>query len=103
MMDITSYLNYKSRDLLNIILNSSVDDKKKFLSDFKIKDKFINDSDKYPFIWLVQSLDRELLEIFLDKEGIAILIKSQDLEDKLNSLVTLDVNIADYLLTDEIP
>ena len=100
-MDIASYLNYKSRDLLNIILNSSVDNKKKFLVDFKIKDKFINDSDKYPFIWLVQSLDRELLEIFLDKEGISILLKSQDLEAKLNALVTLEVNVADYLLTDE--
>ncbi len=100
-MSIDNYLSSNSRDLLNYLNECDPEIKKQLLSDSNIKKKIITDSDKYPFIWLVQSLNKELLETFLDKEGINLLINSSNLLDKLDALITLENDVVDHLLCDD--
>ena len=53
-MDIEILLNFNYEHLKNYLLNSSVDERKKVLSDDRIKNKLINSDYKYDFVFLSQ-------------------------------------------------
>lgn len=78
MLDINTVLTYSICDLLGYIETCNLENKKVLLANEKIKAKFINGNSNI-FITLINSLDRELLEIFLDKTGIELLLDSKKL------------------------
>lgn len=78
MLDINTVLTYSIYDLLRYIETCNLENKKILLANEKIKAKFIN-GNSYIFIALINFLDRELLEIFLDKLGIELLLDSNKL------------------------
>lgn len=82
-----------NRDLFNYINSSNSEKRNKLLSNDTIKLKFIVSNDIYAFIWLIQALNQEELETFLDEKGIDILINSKNIVQKLIALITLDCNI----------
>lgn len=90
MMDIIALNN---KVLFNYINSCSSNQKKNLLSDLEVKKKLILADDDYPFIWLVQSLNKEELGIFLDDKGINVLINSKNISHKLNALMNLDNNV----------
>lgn len=90
MMDALSLNN---KDLFQYINCCSQKQKDDLLSNLAVKKKLILADDDYPFIWLIQSLNKQELEIFLNDEGINILINSTNISHKLNALMTLDNNV----------
>ncbi len=94
-------LSLDNRTLQKYIKNCSGEEKEKILTNEQIKQKFILDIDDYPFIWLIQSLNKRELDLFLDDVGIGILISSNNLEHKLNALITLDTNLNFSVLSKE--
>ena len=81
-MDIEILLNFNYEHLKNYLLNSSVDERKKVLSDDRIKNKLINCDYKYDFVFLSQE-DSDILVYLLNGNGIEILKNNSNYYIKL--------------------
>ena len=90
-----------SENLYRYILNCDSKLKRNLLENINIKRKIILDDNDYPFIWLIQSLNKEELEQFLDEAGIDILIESKKISHKLNAIITLENNINYEVLSNQ--
>ncbi len=87
-------------NLLDEINSLSKEKKKLVLSNEKVKNRIIN-SYYYLFANFVESLDKELLDIFLDKQGIDLLVNSNEFYSKINALINLENEMANDILTDD--
>ena len=90
-----------SENLYRYILNCDSKLKRNLLENINIKRKIILDDNDYPFIWLIQSLNKEEFEQFLDETGIDILIESKKISHKLNAIITLENNINYEVLSNQ--
>ena len=86
-MDIEILLNFNYEHLKNYLLNSSVDERKKVLSDDRIKNKLINSDYKYDFVFLSQE-DSDILVYLLNGNGVNLLKESLNCDINLNSILT---------------
>ena len=95
-MDIEILLNFNYEHLKNYLLNSSVDERKKVLSDDRIKIKLINSDYKYDFVFLSQE-DSDILVYLLNGNGIEILKNNSNYDIFLNSILTSGKKYVDKL------
>ena len=95
-MDIEILLNFNYEHLKNYLLNSSVDERKKVLSDDRIKNKLINCDYKYDFVFLSQE-DSDILVYLLNGNGIEILKNNSNYDIFLNSILTSGKKYVDKL------
>ena len=95
-MDIEILLNFNYEHLKNYLLNSSVDERKKVLSDDRIKNKLINSDYKYDFVFLSQE-DSDILVYLLNGNGIEILKNNSNYDIFLNSILTSGKKYVDKL------
>ena len=95
-MDIEILLNFNYEHLKNYLLNSSVDERKKVLSDDRIKIKLINSDYKYDFVFLSQE-DSDILVYLLNGNGIEILKNNCNYDIFLNSILTSGKKYVDKL------
>ena len=95
-MDIEILLNFNYEHLKNYLLNSSVDERKKVLSDDRIKNKLINCDYKYDFVFLSQE-DSDILIYLLNGNGIEILKNNSNYDIFLNSILTSGKKYVDKL------
>lgn len=98
---INNLLEYDIDSLLDEINSLSKEKKKLVLSNEKVKNRIINSSYYYLFADFVESLDKELLDIFLNKQGIDLLVKSDNFYLQINALINLENEIAVDVLTNE--
>ncbi len=98
---INNLLEHDDIDLWYEVKSLSKEKKKLLLSNEKVKNRIINSSYSYVFNYLVESLDKELLDIFLDKQGIDLLVNSDKFDPRIYELINLENEIADDVLTDE--
>lgn len=97
---VNNLLSYEDKKLLDEIICLSKEKKKLVLANEKVKTRIIN-SKYYLFDDLVTSLDKELLDIFLDKQGIDLLVNSNNFYTQINALINLENEIVIDVLTDE--
>lgn len=66
-----------------------LDNKKQieFLTNKEVRKTFLLSENHYPFVWLIQELSDNKLEVFLDEEMINMLIKNDRHLDKINALM----------------
>ena len=95
-MDIEILLNFNYEHLKNYLLNSSIDERKKVLSDDRIKNKLINSDYKYDFVFLSQE-DSDILVYLLNGNGIEILKNNSNYDIFLNSILTSGKKYVDKL------
>ena len=95
-IDIEILLNFNYEHLKNYLLNSSVDERKKVLSDDRIKNKLINSDYKYDFVFLSQE-DSDILVYLLNGNGIEILKNNSNYDIFLNSILTSGKKYVDKL------
>lgn len=86
-MDIEILLNFNYEHLKNYLLNSSVDERKKVLSDDRIKNKLINSDYKYDFVFLSQE-ESDIVLYLLNGNGVNLLKESLNCDINLNSILT---------------
>ena len=86
-MDIDILLNFNYEHLKNYLLNSSVDERKKVLSDDRIKNKLINSDYKYDFVFLSQE-ESDIVLYLLNGNGVNLLKESLNCDINLNSILT---------------
>ena len=86
-MDIEILLNFNYEHLKNYLLNLSVDERKKVLSDDRIKNKLINSDYKYDFVFLSQE-ESDIVLYLLNGNGVNLLKESLNCDINLNSILT---------------
>lgn len=95
-MDIETLLNFNYEHLKNYLLNASDDERKKVLSDDRIKNKLINSDYKYDFVFLSQE-DSDILVYLLSGNGLEILKNNSNYDIFLNSILTSEKKYVDKL------
>lgn len=95
-MDIEILLNFNYENLKNYLLNLSDDERKKVLSDDRIKNKLINSDYKYDFVFLSQE-DSDILVYLLSGNGLEILKNNSNYDTFLNSILTSEKKYVDKL------
>lgn len=95
-MDIETLLNFNYEHLKNYLLNASDDERKKVLSDDRIKNKLINSDYKYDFVFLSQE-DSDILVYLLSGNGLEILKNNSNYDTFLNSILTSEKKYVDKL------
>lgn len=86
-MDIETLLNFNYEHLKNYLLNASDDERKKVLSDDRIKNKLINSDYKYDFVFLSQE-ESDIILYLLNGNGINLLKESLNCDTNLTSILT---------------
>lgn len=86
-MDIEILLNFNYEHLKKYLLNASDDERKKVLSDDRIKNKLINSDYKYDFVFLSQE-DSDIVLYLLNGNGVNLLKESLNCDINLNSILT---------------
>ena len=86
-MDIETLLNFNYEHLKNYLLNASDDERKKVLSDDRIKNKLINSDYKYDFVFLSQE-ESDIVLYLLSGNGINLLKESLNCDINLTSILT---------------
>lgn len=86
-MDIETLLNFNYEHLKNYLLNASDDERKKVLSDDRIKNKLINSDYKYDFVFLSQE-ESDIILYLLSGNGINLLKESLNCDINLTSILT---------------
>lgn len=99
-MDIEILLNFNYENLKNYLLNASDDERKKVLSDDRIKNKLINSDYKYDFVFLSQE-DSDILVYLLSGNGLEILKNNSNYDIFLNSILTSEKKYVDKLFDNE--
>lgn len=99
-MDIETLLNFNYEHLKNYLLNASDDERKKVLSDDRIKNKLINSDYKYDFVFLSQE-DSDILVYLLSGNGLEILKNNSNYDTFLNSILTSEKKYVDKLFDNE--
>jgi hypothetical protein len=61
---------------------------RELLSNSRIKEKIINPTNKYEFIWLAQDPETDFLPLLLNASGVDILRRSSGWTDKINGILT---------------
>lgn len=95
-MDIETLLNFNYENLKNYLLNASDDERKKVLSDDRIKNKLINSDYKYDFVFLSQE-ESDILVYLLSGNGLEILKNNSNYDTFLNSILTSEKKYVDKL------
>lgn len=95
-MDIEILLNFNYENLKNYLLNLSDDERKKVLSDDRIKNKLINSDYKYDFVFLSQE-DSDILVYLLSGNGLEIFKNNSNYDIFLNSILTSGKKYVDKL------
>lgn len=95
-MDIETLLNFNYEHLKNYLLNASDDERKKVLSDDRIKNKLINSDYKYDFVFLSQE-ESDIVLYLLNGNGLEILKNNSNYDIFLNSILTSEKKYVDKL------
>lgn len=80
-------MDLNGRDLNDYILGVSQDERIKLLKDEKIRDKYLNTDNHYPFVWLVNELGDDLV-YFLDENYLKKIVNSNLSVEKIISIMT---------------
>ena len=95
-MDIEILLNFNYEHLKKYLLNASDDERKKVLSDDRIKNKLINSDYKYDFVFLSQE-ESDIVLYLLSGNGLEILKNNSNYDIFLNSILTSEKKYVDKL------
>ena len=96
-MNIEILLNFNYENLKNYLLNASDDERKKVLSDDRIKNKLLNPNDKYSFIYLAQ-VESNIILYLLQGNGLEMLKNNHNFDSFINSILTSKKNYVTNLL-----
>lgn len=88
-------------DSLKFYLRTDKDLCQILLKDTVIKDKIINCSMEYDFVWLVQDRNIDFTPLLLDDQGINLLEQSNDLTTKISGILTSRNPCVDKLFNSE--
>lgn len=89
------------KDLKRYLLSLPKDERISLLKNNNVRDKFLEPENHYPFVWLVQELEDDELDYFIDNDYLDKIIKSEQAESKFNAIMTSNNKQAsDVLLYD---
>ena len=70
------------------VLSLPTDKQRIYLKDNEFRKRLFSSEGHYPFVWLIQSLEKEQLLYLLDDNIIPLLKNDYQLKDKLNAIIT---------------
>lgn len=89
------------KDLKRYLLSLPKDERISLLKNNNVRDKFLEPENHYSFVWLVQELEDDELEYFIDNDYLDKIINSEQAVSKFNAIMTSNNKQAsDVLLYD---